>query len=130
MSKAKVSHVFGTTCYRVEIQSFREAYKRFIDKLSFSVSFLIKFPNHIILFILLLKRHKMKNWRPGQQVNIHPITVDGTKMRLMVFPNGYTSAEAGYVSLFVENLTEEDLELGMPQKIKVQKNEYIISFIS
>ena len=72
-------------------------------------------------------KHKMNTWKNGKHIFLKEFIVDGTNLRLEVFPNGLKdSAKAkkfiGHVSLYIKNCSEVNIDIhfdvNMGKKVK------------
>ena len=54
---------------------------------------------------------QMTTWENGKVMHFKSFSVDGVNLRLKVYPNGYNQALEGYVSVFIENLSDFEVRL-------------------
>ena len=54
---------------------------------------------------------KMRKWNPGRLVRMQHVRLDDdVSLRLDIYPNGYSNEYRGFVSFFIENLSDVDYE--------------------
>ena len=54
---------------------------------------------------------KMTNWKNGRVIDLKSFSVDGVKLRMKVYPNGFAKSSEGYVSVFIENINDFEISL-------------------
>ena len=60
----------------------------------------------------------MRRWDPGRQVRLKTVHVDDIPLRLEIYPNGFSPQYRGFVSFFIENLSDTDIDIDYYLKIK------------
>ena len=61
----------------------------------------------------------MRKWNPGRLVRLQHVRLDDdVSLRLDIYPNGYSNEYRGFVSFFIENLSDVDIELDYELRIK------------
>ena len=53
----------------------------------------------------------MTNWKSGRDIHLKSFSVDGVKLRMKVYPNGFDEYAEGYVSVFIENVNDFEISL-------------------
>ena len=51
------------------------------------------------------------NWRPGSQISLKSFYVDGVKLKLGLYPNGATNKDKDHTSIYVENMSPDDIKI-------------------
>ena len=54
---------------------------------------------------------KMTTWKSGRVIQLKSFSVDGVKLRMKVYPNGFDGLCYGYVSVLIENLNDFEISL-------------------
>ena len=54
---------------------------------------------------------KMSQWKPGRIIHLKTFCVNGVELRLEVYPNGETNKTRDFTSIYIANLSNDDIKI-------------------
>ena len=72
-------------------------------------------------------KQKMMTMRKGQRVTLKTFEVEGIRLRMDLYPNGSSSDDPGYVSIYVKSFADVDVKLLLD--IKIGDQEIVTDFV-